>query len=134
MIDYPPIILFDGVCNFCNSTVNFILRQDKKQVFQFAALQSDAGQKLLKEHQLPVQEFNSFLFIENNKTYLASTAALRLAQYLPWYWQWTQLFWLIPRFLRDSIYRLIANNRYKWFGKREACMIPSPNVRKRFLQ
>ncbi|HYH13781.1 MAG TPA: thiol-disulfide oxidoreductase DCC family protein [Flavisolibacter sp.] len=129
-----PIILFDGVCNFCNSTVNFILKQDKKQVFRFAALQSTTGQKLLKKHHLPQQEFNSFLFIDNNKSYLASTAALRLVRYLPWYWQWTQLFWLVPRFVRDGIYRLIANNRYKWFGKRETCMIPSPEVRKRFLQ
>lgn len=133
MID-PPIILFDGVCNFCNSTVNFILKEDKKQIFQFAALQSDAGQQLLKKHHLPAQEFNSFLFIDNQKLFTASTAALRLVRYLPWYWQWAQLLWLIPRFLRDGIYRLIANNRYKWFGKREACMIPPPDVRKRFLQ
>jgi predicted DCC family thiol-disulfide oxidoreductase YuxK len=133
MID-SPIILFDGVCNFCNSTVNFVLRQDRKQIFRFAALQSTSGQQLLRQHQLPYQTFNSFIFIDNNKPYLASTAALRLVRYLPWYWQWAQLFWLIPRFVRDRIYRLIANNRYKWFGKREACMIPSPEVRNRFLQ
>ena len=129
-----PLILFDGVCNFCNSTVNFILGQDKKQVFRFAALQSEAGQQLLKAHQLPQQDFNSFILIEKNMPYRASTAALRLLQYLPWYWQWARIFWLVPWFLRDGIYRLIANNRYKWFGKREACMVPSPEVRKRFLQ
>jgi predicted DCC family thiol-disulfide oxidoreductase YuxK len=129
-----PIILFDGVCNFCNSTVNFILRQDKKQVFRFAALQSKAGQQLLRDFHFTQQDFNSFLLIDNKKPYTASTAALRLIKYLPWYWQWTQVFWLIPRFIRDSLYRLIANNRYKWFGKREACMIPSPAVRKRFLE
>lgn len=129
-----PIILFDGVCNFCNSTVNFILGQDKKQVFRFAALQSEAGQQLLKAYQLPQQDFNSFILIENHKPYRTSTAALRLVKHLPWYWQWAQLFWVVPRFMRDAAYRLIANNRYKWFGKREACMVPSPEVRKRFLQ
>lgn len=129
-----PIILFDGVCNFCNSTVNFILGQDKKQVFRFAALQSKAGQQLLKTHQLPHLDFNSFILVENKKLYKASTAALRLVRYLPWYWQWARIFWLAPRFLRDGLYRILANNRYKWFGKREACMVPSPEVRKRFLQ
>ena len=129
-----PIILFDGVCNFCNSTVNFILGQDKKQVFRFAALQSEAGQQLLKSYQLPRQDFNSFILIENNKAYRASTAALRLVRHLPWYWQWARIFWIVPRLLRDSVYQFIANNRYKWFGKREACMVPSPDVRKRFLQ
>lgn len=129
-----PIILFDGVCNFCNSTVNFILRLDKKQVFRFAALQSKAGQELLKEHHFSQEDFNTFLFIESGKLYTASTAALRLVRYLPWYWQWAQLFWLTPRFIRDGIYRLIANNRYNWFGKRETCMIPSSAVRKRFLE
>jgi predicted DCC family thiol-disulfide oxidoreductase YuxK len=129
-----PIILFDGVCNFCNSTVNFILRQDKKQVFRFAALQSKAGQQLLRNFHFSQQDFNSFLLIDNKKPYTASTAALRLIKYLPWYWQWAQVFWLMPRFIRNSLYRLIANNRYKWFGKREACMIPSPAVRKRFLE
>lgn len=128
-----PIILFDGVCNFCNNTVNFILRQDKKQVFRFTPLQSKAGQQLLSKHQLPQQDFRSFILIENETPYIASSAALRLVRYLPWYWQWARVFWLVPRFIRDGIYRLIANNRYKWFGKREACMIPSPEVRKRFL-
>jgi predicted DCC family thiol-disulfide oxidoreductase YuxK len=82
-----PIILFDGVCNFCNSTVNFILKQDKKGIIKFSPLQSPAGQRLLKAHQLPLQDFNSFLFIENGEPYSASTAVLRLIKYLPWYWQ-----------------------------------------------
>jgi predicted DCC family thiol-disulfide oxidoreductase YuxK len=128
-----PIILFDGVCNFCNGTVNFILRQDKQELLKFTPLQSPAAQRILREHQLPAQNFNSFVLIENGKSYQASTAALRLLNYLPWYWKWMKLFWIIPKFLRDAVYLIIAKNRYKWFGKKEACMIPLPHWRTRFL-
>lgn len=128
-----PIILFDGVCNFCNSTVNFILRQDKKGVFRFAPLQSEAGQYLLQQYNLIEPGFDSFIFIESGKAYKASTAALQLTRYLPWYWQWAQLFWVIPSFIRDAAYQVIAKNRYKWFGKRDACIIPTPELRHRFL-
>ena len=128
-----PVVLFDGVCNFCNGTINFLIRQDKKEVFRFAALQSSYGQKLLDQHGLPVKEFDSFLLVENGKVYKSSTAGLRLYNRLPWYWKWTQLFWIVPPFIRDGIYNLIARNRYRWFGKKESCMIPSPSVKSRFL-
>jgi predicted DCC family thiol-disulfide oxidoreductase YuxK len=129
----PPIILFDGVCNFCSSMVNFIIRQDKKRVFRFAALQSEAGQKLLEQYHLPREKFDSFFLIDNGKAYKSSTAGLRLYGRLPWYWKWTQIFWIVPRFLRDAVYNLIARNRYRWFGKKESCMVPTPEVRARFL-
>jgi predicted DCC family thiol-disulfide oxidoreductase YuxK len=129
----PPIILFDGVCNFCNGVVNFIIRQDKKKVFRFAALQSEAGQKLLEQYGLPKEKFDSFLLIDNGKAYKSSTAGLRLYSRLPWYWKWTQIFWIVPRFLRDAVYNFIARNRYRWFGKSESCMIPTADVRSRFL-
>lgn len=129
-----PIILFDGVCNFCNSTVNFVLQQDHRQLFRFAPLQSTASQQLLQKHRLPTQNFDSFILIENGKAYKGSTAALRLANHLPWYWKWTQLFWIVPRFIRDGIYKLIAKNRYRWFGKKDSCMIPLPHWRNRFLE
>jgi predicted DCC family thiol-disulfide oxidoreductase YuxK len=129
----PPIILFDGVCNFCSGVVNFIIRQDRKKVFRFAALQSEAGQKLLEQYGLPKEKFDSFLLIDNGKVYKSSTAGLRLYSRLPWYWKWTQVFWIVPRFLRDAVYNFIARNRYRWFGKKESCMVPTADVRSRFL-
>ena len=129
-----PVILFDGVCNFCNGTVNFIIKQDKKKVFRFAALQSEAGQKLLEQYHLPKENFDSFIFIDNGKAYKSSSAGLKLYNKLSWHWKWTQLFWIVPKFIRDSIYNFIAKNRYKWFGKKEQCMIPTPDVRERFLR
>jgi predicted DCC family thiol-disulfide oxidoreductase YuxK len=128
-----PVVLFDGVCNFCNGTVNFLIRQDREKKLRFAALQSEAGQALLREHGLPTGEFGSFVFIEAGKAYTASTAGLRLYRHLPWYWRWTQIFWIVPRPLRDAVYNWIARNRYRWFGKKNACMIPTPDMRERFL-
>ncbi|HUC83190.1 MAG TPA: thiol-disulfide oxidoreductase DCC family protein [Flavisolibacter sp.] len=127
------MILFDGVCNFCNAGINFILKQDKKKVFRFAALQSEAGQQLLQKHGLPTKKFASFVLIEEGKIFQKSTAGIKVYGKLPWYWKWTQLAWIVPTFLRDGIYNFIARNRYRWFGKKEACMIPSPEIRSRFL-
>lgn len=127
------IILFDGVCNFCNGAVNFVLKQDKKGIFLFAPLQSQAGQKLLEQYQLTTQDFDSFVLIENEKLFTKSSASLRVMQRLPWYWKWTQAFRIIPKFLRNAVYDLIAKNRYQWFGKKDACMIPTPEMRNRFL-
>jgi predicted DCC family thiol-disulfide oxidoreductase YuxK len=128
-----PIILFDGVCNFCNNTINFLIRQDKKGVFHFAPLQSEIGQSLLRQQGLDQQQFDSFVLVTNSKAYLKSSAALQLIQHLPWYWQWARLLWVVPRPIRDGVYNWIARNRYNWFGKKDACMIPTPEVRSRFL-
>jgi predicted DCC family thiol-disulfide oxidoreductase YuxK len=128
-----PIILFDGVCNFCNGMVNFAIRQDKKDVFRFAALQSEAGQKILSQYQLPKTDFDSFILIDKGKIYKSSTAALKVSNQFPWYWKWTQLFWITPAFLRNAVYDFIARNRYKWFGKKEECMIPSAELKQKFL-
>ena len=128
-----PIILFDGVCNFCNASVNFIIRQDKKNVFQFAALQSNAGQQLAEKYHLPKKDFDSFVLIDNGKIYAKSTAGVRVYGKLSWIWKWTQIFWIVPKFIRDAVYDYVARNRYKWFGKKDKCMIPSAEVRSRFL-
>ena len=128
-----PVILFDGVCNYCNAMVNFFIRKDKKKVFRFATLQSAFGQKILQEHNLPTDVFESFLLLDNGKLYSKSTAGLRLYNKLPWYWKWTQLFWVVPKFFRDWIYGIIAKNRYKWFGKRDTCMVPTAGLRERFI-
>lgn len=129
----PPIVLFDGVCNFCNGIVNFLIRQDKKKVFRFAALQSPVGRQLLQQYHLPEEKMDTFVLIDNGKAYLRSSAALQLYKQLSWYWKWTQVFWLVPRFIRDAVYDLIARNRYLLFGKKEECMLPTPDIRSRFL-
>jgi predicted DCC family thiol-disulfide oxidoreductase YuxK len=127
------IILFDGVCNFCDGAINFVLKQDKKDVFRFAPLQSQTGQKLLAQYQIPKKDFESFILIQDGKAYQKSTAALKVLNQLPWYWKALQVFWIVPKFIRDGVYDFIAHNRYKWFGKKEVCMIPTPEMRSRFL-
>ena len=128
-----PVILFDGVCNFCNGAVNFIIRRDKKKRLRFAPLQSEAGQKLLDQHHLSLKDFDSFVLIENGKVHQKSTAALNILYHFPWYWQELQVLRIVPPFLRNAIYEFVARNRYKWFGKKDQCMIPTPDVRNRFL-
>lgn len=126
------VILFDGVCNFCNSSVQFIIKRDPQGIYQFTSLQSEVGQKLLKDHEVPV-ELDSFIYIEDEKIYFKSTAALKVFRNLKGLWKLLYIFIIVPRPLRDVVYGVIARNRYKWFGKRDACMIPSPEQRKRFL-
>ena len=128
-----PIILFDGICNFCDSAVNFLIRHDKKSRIRFAALQSQPGQHLLKQHNLSTTSFDTFVLLDKGKTYTRSTAALRVCRYLPGGWPLFYGFIIVPAFIRDVLYNLVAQNRYKWFGKKETCMIPDASVRQRFL-
>lgn len=128
-----PIILFDGVCNFCNNTVNFVIRRDPKSIFKFATLQCTVAQQILKSHRLDNAEMNSFVLIENDKIYIKSTAALRVCRRLKGLWPLMYGFIIVPKLIRNGIYNWIAKNRYTWFGKKEVCMIPSPDVSARFL-
>lgn len=128
-----PVILFDGVCNFCNSSVNFIIKRNREKDIRFAALQSEAGKRLLNEYRLPAGEMESIVFIENGNAYQRSTAALRICRRLSGAWPLCYGFILVPRFIRDAVYNWIAANRYKWFGVQEQCMIPTPEIRERFL-
>ena len=128
-----PIILFDGICNFCDSAINFVLKQDKKKIFRFSTLQSEAGQKLLQQHNLSTKDFDSFVLIDDGKVYKKSAASLRVMNKLPWYWKEVQVFKIIPTIFRDAIYDFVARNRYKWFGKKDSCMIPTPEIKGRFL-
>ena len=129
----PPIILFDGVCNLCNKSVQTVLRKDKTGIFKFASLQSDVGQKLLKEYNLPTENFGSFVLIQNGKIYLKSTAALIVAKQLSGPIKLLYGFMIVPAFIRNFFYNIIAKNRYKWFGKMDECMIPTPEIKSRFL-
>lgn len=128
-----PVILFDGVCNLCNSSVQFVIKHDSNGIFKFASLQSDAGEALLKKYNLPLNNFNSFLLIEDGKVYSRSSAALRVAKKLNGIIKILYGFIIVPKFIRDAVYNLVATNRYKWFGKKEECMIPTPALQSRFL-
>lgn len=130
---HQPIILFDGVCNFCNGAVNFTIKRDKQKQIRFAALQSEAGRQLVQQYGLPADDMRSFLFIENSKVYNRSTAALKVCMYLKGLWPLCYGLIVIPAFIRNGIYDWIAKNRYKWFGERHECMVPTPDVRARFL-
>jgi predicted DCC family thiol-disulfide oxidoreductase YuxK len=127
------IVLFDGVCNLCNSAVAFVIRNDPKRRFRFAALQSPVGQALLERYGLPTETLNSFVLIEGEHVFTKSTAALRSARRLGYLWPLAFVFILVPRPLRDFCYDLVAKNRYRMFGKRESCMMPTPDLNARFL-
>jgi predicted DCC family thiol-disulfide oxidoreductase YuxK len=126
------IILFDGVCNFCDSSVQFILNRDKKEVFSFAALANDTGKELLSRYGLP-ENIESMVLIDCGKIYLKSSAALRIASRLKGAWKLAAVLLIVPRPFRDFFYDQIAKRRYQWFGEKTSCPIPPPEVRKRFL-
>lgn len=126
------IVLFDGVCNLCNSSVQFIIKRDPNGYFRFASLQSEAGQAYLRKYNLDGYN-NSIVFIENNRVYLRSDAALQISKSLSGAWKVFYVFKLLPRSLRDPVYNFIAKNRYKWFGKKDSCMIPTPEMKSRFI-
>ncbi|MCY7290769.1 MAG: thiol-disulfide oxidoreductase DCC family protein [Ferruginibacter sp.] len=128
-----PVILFDGVCNLCNGAVQFVIKRDNKKQFMFASLQSEAGQHLLKKFQLPLQSFDSFVLIQNEKAYFKSTAALMIAKQLSGITKILYGFIIVPAFVRNAVYNFIAKNRYKWFGKKDNCIIPTPALTARFL-
>ncbi len=128
-----PIILFDGVCNFCNSAVNFVIKRDTNSTIKFATLQSEVAHKLLAASELPSNDLASFIFIDNNKIYTRSTAALRVCHYLKNLWPLMYGFIIVPKFIRDAVYNWISKNRYQWFGKKEECMIPTAGIKARFL-
>lgn len=128
------IILFDGVCNLCNKAVNFIIERDKDDVFRFASLQSEVGQKLVSERGIDTENMDSMVLIEPGVAYYQrSTAALEISKDLSGAYSMLGYFSFIPEGFRDSIYNLVAKNRYKWFGKKDACMIPTPELKAKFL-
>ena len=128
-----PILLFDGHCNLCNAWVKFIVKRDSAGTIRFASLQSGAGRRLLEEHKIDENYIESLVFFEEEKYSVSSSAALRTLSYLDG-WQKHLIFLaVVPRSLRDLVYRFIARNRYKWFGRREQCMIPTTELSKRFL-
>ena len=127
-----PIVLFDGICNLCTGSVQFILKRDKEKKFLFASLKSNYGQQLLEQFHLPTNTFNSFILYQDGNIYTRSTAALKMFQQLKG-WQWVKIFRIVPKFIRDGVYNLIARNRYKWFGQKDECWLPTTELKARFL-
>lgn len=128
-----PVILFDGVCNLCNGSVLFIIQRDPKAKFRFASLQSDFGRNQMRKFGLPETELNSVLLVKQGQLFQKSNAALEIAYQLSGAWPLLYGFKIVPRILRDWIYNWISRNRYKWFGKKDACMIPTPELKSRFV-
>lgn len=126
------VILFDGVCNFCNASINFVIDRDAARRFRFASLQSDFGQQLLAENNRQLTDFDTVLLLRAGKLYEKSDAALEIARYLKG-WSWLYLFRIVPRFIRDFFYDIIAKNRYRLFGKSDSCRIPTPEEKKLFV-
>lgn len=128
------IILFDGVCNFCNSTINFLIDRDKKGIFKFAALQSEPGREILKKHNIfTLTDFDSVILEKDGKLYQKSDAALEIARSMDGLWKLLYGFKILPKFIRDFVYDLVAKNRYRLMGKMDACRLPTPELRARFL-
>lgn len=126
-------ILFDGVCNLCNSSVNFVIDRDKNDRFRFAALQSSEGEEILKKFDADPAYLDSIVLIKDEKLYYKSAAALQIAKDLSGLWPVFSVFLIVPAGIRDFVYDIIAKNRYSWFGRRDECRIPSPELRSKFL-
>lgn len=127
------IIIFDGICNFCNHSVDFIMKKDSAAYFLFTANQQETGKKILMQKGINVSAVDTIYLYENGELYSESTAALRIARHLTIPYRWCYIFILVPPFIRNFVYKIIAKNRYKWFGKKETCRLPSPAERARFL-
>jgi predicted DCC family thiol-disulfide oxidoreductase YuxK len=128
------VVLFDGHCNFCSGVVNFLIDRDPHGRLKFAALQSETGRRLLAEHGLPLpDEPDTLVVIVGGKALVRSDAALATTKYLCGLWPLARVGFLVPRFLRDLVYKLVARHRYRWFGRSEACRVPTPALRARFL-
>ena len=128
-----PVVLFDGVCNLCNGAVRFVIERDPGACFKFAALQSPTGRELLARCGVPPDGLETMVLVEGERCYTQSDSALRIAAKLGGAWPLLGVLRLLPRRLRDRGYRVLADNRYNWFGKRESCMVPTQELRARFL-
>ncbi len=125
------IILFDGICNLCNALIRWIIQRDQRAHFKFSALQSDAGQRVLSSHAIP--KIDTVLLVDDGRVYVKSEAALRILRQLGGIGRLSPVLRMIPRRMRDGIYDFVARNRYGWFGRQDQCMIPTDDVRSRFL-
>lgn len=127
------IVLFDGVCNLCNGAINFLIDHDKDNKLLFASLQSDFGQGALKDYGMNTSDFDTFVFLKDGKMFTRSQGALEVIDVLGGAWSSLYMFRFVPSFLRDGIYKIVAKNRYRLFGQRDACRMPTPELKAKFL-
>jgi predicted DCC family thiol-disulfide oxidoreductase YuxK len=127
-----PIVLFDGVCNFCNRMVNFAIRNDKKAKLRFTPMQSAAGQQLRAQYNISPGT-DTIIFVEKGHAFTYAKAAIRICKYLDWPAKMLYAFAIVPSFISQPVYKWIARNRYRWFGKKDSCMVPTPEFKSRFL-
>ncbi len=127
------IILFDGVCNLCSAFFSFVYLYEKNPVLRFGWIQSEEAKDLLKLHNLPVDKMDTIIFIEDDQSYIKSEAVIKISKYLKFPWCLLKTGVILPRFVRDSIYDFVARNRYNWFGKKDSCLIPTGDLKKRFI-
>lgn len=127
------LILFDGVCNLCNASINYVIKHDKNNHFLFGALQSDIGQEIIKKFNIDTKKTDSIILYANNNVSYKSSAALKIAGKLGFPQNLITVFFIIPPFIRNWGYDIIAKNRYKWFGKQDSCMIPTAELKARFV-
>jgi predicted DCC family thiol-disulfide oxidoreductase YuxK len=128
-----PVLLFDGVCNLCTGSVQFIIERDPSAQIQFASLQSEKGKELLRAFHLPENQLKSLVFIEKGKAFTRSSGALRVSRYLTGAWPLLYTLIIIPGFIRNSVYDWVGKNRYRWFGEKTECWLPTPDLKKRFI-
>ena len=129
-----PVVLFDGVCNLCNGAVQFIIKRDRNAKFRFAALQSEIAHQILQQTELKASDLSTIIVVKGARVFIKSDAALEIARHLDGLWPALFSLKILPQFVRDRVYDWIARNRYRWFGKKDECMIPTPELRQRFLQ
>lgn len=130
-MEYPAVILFDGVCNLCNGAVRFVIERDKKNYLHFAPIQSEVAKQLTGNKN--IESSATFILVEDGKIYHRSTAALQVCRHLSGGWKLLYSLIIIPAFIRDAVYNFVAKNRYKWFGKKDTCMIPTSENKSKFL-
>ncbi|MCX3266871.1 thiol-disulfide oxidoreductase DCC family protein [Pedobacter agri] len=132
MMAQKSVIFFDGVCNLCNASVQFAIEHDKQDVFKFTALQGNYAKAILPKFNINLERINSIILVENDRLYTKSSAALRIAKKLNGFWPMLYAFMIIPKFIRDWFYDIIAKNRYKWWGKQESCWVPTTELKEKF--
>jgi predicted DCC family thiol-disulfide oxidoreductase YuxK len=127
------IIIFDGLCNLCNTFVQFIIRIDQNGIFKFTPMQSETAGEIFKQYKIDFKNMDTVILLKNNTIFYQSDAVLEIVKALKYPWKAFYFFKFIPKFIRDGIYNVIASNRYTWFGKRDSCMIPTEDIKSRFL-